>query len=103
MKSNARTVATSMETAFTDAHLYPASIAIPLDNELTVCADSVKLSPNNVAYVHPAIDHFCVAITNPSVTGGAVVYQCDNGGLQPGLTALAGACPDATYGADVVS
>ncbi len=95
MKSDARTVATSMETAYTDTQLYPNAAGLVLaGNSLTVGTESAKLSPNNIAAVHVLGQTFCVAITNPSVTT-AVVYKSDAGGLQ-----ASGNC--AAYGADLV-
>ncbi len=105
MKSDARTVATSMETAFTDVQNYPGDAAITLTgNTLVVGSETVKLSPNNVAAVHVAGQTFCVAVTNPSIpavpgvaddpdtagvdetvpASGYVVYKSDAGGLQTG-------------------
>ena len=108
MKSDARTIATQMETAFTDTQQYPTTIATPSANTLTIAGETVKLSPNNVATVHRTSTAFCVTITNPSVpvvaavvgppavpASGMAVYKSDLGGLQPN-----GDCTG--YGANIV-
>ena len=110
MKSDARTIATQMETAFTDTQQYPTAIARPDANTLTIAGETVKLSPNNVAAVHRTATAFCVTITNPSVpvvaadstttpptpASGMAVYKSDLGGLQPN-----GDC--SAYGANIVA
>ncbi len=104
MKSDARTVATQMETAFTDSQQYPDAITFTAPNSLSISGETVKLSPNNTAAVFRDVDSFCVEITNPSVTtagdpaadpvvpaGGVItVYQSDAGGLQANGTRCTG-------------
>jgi type IV pilus assembly protein PilA len=103
MKSDARTIATQMETAFTDTQQYPTAIAQPSAGTLTIGGETVKLSPANVASVRRNATAFCVSITNPSVVNAgtpvATVYKSDLGGLQP----AGSACDEATYGGEIVA
>ncbi|GAA0635592.1 hypothetical protein GCM10009547_44680 [Sporichthya brevicatena] len=83
MKSDARTIATQMETAFTDTQRYPSTITQPAAGTLSIGGETVKLSPANVAEVYRSDVAFCVVVTNPGVDDGAIVYMSDAGGLQP--------------------
>jgi type IV pilus assembly protein PilA len=96
MKADAKTLATQLETVYTDTLAYPAAIAAA-GQTLTVGSEKVILSPNNVAAVHVSGDKFCISITNGAAA--AAVYKSDAGGLQaPGAT-----CAVATYGANIVA
>ena len=85
MKSDARTVANEMETAFTDTQTYP--VAVPA---------AVKLSPGNAAAVAVSTlkSSYCVTIsrTAGSQPGSQAtwIYDSNDGGLQ----APGGACVD---------
>jgi prepilin-type N-terminal cleavage/methylation domain-containing protein len=102
MKSDVRSIATQMETAFTDTQAYPADadVAVDADGNLTISpADSVRLSPNNVAhiFVNSVGDAFCVQVTNPNSTRTApngYVWMSNAGGLQ----STAQTCPSADWG-----
>lgn len=97
-RSDARSVAVQMESAYTDTEGYPASLELvnassggggrivfpapnPGDEEF------VALSPNNTAAVHLATDarSFCVVVTNSS-NERIAVYKSARGGLQPAGT-----------------
>jgi prepilin-type N-terminal cleavage/methylation domain-containing protein len=104
MKSDLRTIATQMETAFTDTQAYPLSVAAtaaPIT--LTIGSDTVRMSPNNTPkiYLNAAKDAFCVEVTNPNSTraaavpagpagvpaavpAGAYVWMSNAGGIQAG-------------------
>ncbi len=110
MKSDARTIATQLETAFTDTQQYPTAITFAAPNTLTIGGETVKLSPNNVAAVYRTTTAFCVEVTNPSVYTAAVVgppavaasgvmtvYKSDAGGLQANGATCAG------YGSNIVA
>src|SRR5687768_3405508 len=59
MKADAKTLATQLETVYTDTLAYPAAIAAA-GQTLTVGSEKVILSPNNVAAVHVSGDKFCI-------------------------------------------
>jgi type IV pilus assembly protein PilA len=82
MKSDARSIATQMETAFTDNQTYPASIDVS-GQELTIGEETVILSPNNVAgvFVDAPNAAFCVELRNTKGSRDHV-YMSDAGGLQ---------------------
>ena len=100
-KSDIRTVATNMETAFTDSQTYPASIAATTGSpvKLTVGTESVTLSPGNTVQVFDdassatATDAktYCIVVHNPNASQD-MYWESDNGGLQPTGTT---ACPAA--------
>ncbi len=88
MKSDLRSIATQMETAFTDTQAYPAAGAVTLtaSNLVISPADSVRMSPNNVPhiYLNDSGDAFCVQVTNTNSTRttGGYVWKSNAGGLQ---------------------
>jgi prepilin-type N-terminal cleavage/methylation domain-containing protein len=90
MKSDARTVATEMESNFTDTQTYTAFAATATP---TIGGNNVKLSTGNLAAVTvPTTGSFCVTVTRAAGaqpgTQANWVYDSDNGGLQP----AGGAC-----------
>jgi type IV pilus assembly protein PilA len=100
MKSDARTIATQMETYFTDSQTYPTAITVD-GQELSVGDETVVLSPSNAALVYAEEDGpiFCVAVTS-SKTERVVVYKSDAGGLTADTTDT---CTVATYGDNIVA
>jgi prepilin-type N-terminal cleavage/methylation domain-containing protein len=92
-KSDLRTVATNMETAFTDTQTYPAVISSSTTGGVTtlgVGSESVVLSPGNSVAVYydvtPDATHqptkYCITATNANASG-PLVWMSDAGGLQP--------------------
>ncbi len=77
MKSDLRSIATQMETAFTDTQAYPAASAVTLTGaSLAISpADTVRMSPNNTPkiFLNTAGDAFCIEVTNPNSTRTAAV------------------------------
>jgi prepilin-type N-terminal cleavage/methylation domain-containing protein len=108
MKSDLRTIATQMETAFTDTQAYPLSTAVtyvPATNTITIAPapDTVRMSPNNTPkiYLNGVKDAFCIQVTNPNSTRTApegYVWMSNAGGLQPTVTS----CDTAVYTVTVV-
>jgi type II secretion system protein G len=106
-KSDLRSVATSLETAFTDGATYPAAITNPSNSsntgvDVTVAGETVKLSPNSyLADVNltAAGDAFCAVVINTKGTSGTTgyVWLSNAGGLQ---ATKAATCPGA-YTVDV--
>jgi prepilin-type N-terminal cleavage/methylation domain-containing protein len=94
MKSDLRSIATQMETAFTDSQAYPTSVTVNASGGLQVSpVDVVRLSPNNTAHIflNATSDAFCIQITNPNSTrsaadGDGYVWKSNLGGLQAGAT-----------------
>ncbi len=96
MKSDLRSIATQMETAFTDTQAYPApsAVTLTLSNLVISPADSVRMSPNNTPkiYLNNAADAFCIVVTNPNstraITAGTAgyVWKSSAGGLQTAST-----------------
>jgi prepilin-type N-terminal cleavage/methylation domain-containing protein len=101
MKSDARTIATQMETYFTDSQSYPTTITVS-GSDLVVGDEKVRLSPGNDAQVYAPANGpaFCVEVSNAKVTNAdaslkKVVYMSDKGGLQlPAVTS----CGTTDYG-----
>jgi type IV pilus assembly protein PilA len=103
IKSDLRTVATEMETYFTDNQSYPAVTASTgaTPNAITVGPDVVNLSSGNLVSVVVSTNAtnagtaYAVCGYNPkataSVAGSSYIYISDGGGLQ--LTKAA--CPTA--------
>jgi type II secretion system protein G len=87
MKSDVRTIATQMETAFTDNQAYPTTGVTLAANGLNlgVGGETVRMSPNNVPhiYVNAKADAFCVLVSNDksSRTVG-FRWESSQGGLQ---------------------
>jgi type IV pilus assembly protein PilA len=106
-KSDVRTIATEMETYFTDAQTYPTTVTSAADaggtNVLTVGSDNVVLSPGDSAKISSngasaaAATAYCIVVSNPKATQ-SWVWESANGGLQPVGTV---ACP-AGYGNTVL-
>lgn len=82
-KSDARTIATQVESFYTDALAYPTdgeySFASPT---LTLGTEIVRMSPGNLPAVYVVGDTFCVSVENPGKATRPWVWQSDNGGLQ---------------------
>jgi type IV pilus assembly protein PilA len=98
IKSDLRTVATQMETYFTDAQTYPTAVATSAApatgvNSVTVGADLVTLSSGNVVSVVIGTTSYAVCGYNlkatASTTATSYLYQSNAGGLQ----AAKGTCP----------
>ncbi len=103
MKSDARTVATQLETFYTDAltfptdatYAYTAPGAAPGEvlfgtAPVAPAADlreKVILSSGNTAEVWVSVNEFCVKVTNTKGTRD-FVWQSDKGGLQSATTAV---------------
>jgi type IV pilus assembly protein PilA len=84
MKSDARSIATQMETVFTDDQSYPGVGGITqAGQELTIGSETVVLSPGNDAgvFVDAPNAAFCVEVENSKGTRSHV-YMSDAGGLQ---------------------
>ncbi|MGQ0846211.1 MAG: type II secretion system protein [Sporichthyaceae bacterium] len=99
-KSDLRSVATALETAFTDAASYPTgatitntSSAAATGGSIAVSGESVKLSPNNwVKFIgyNVGATAFCAQVvsTKGTDTTNGYVWKSDQGGMQ----AAAGDC-----------
>ena len=87
MKSDVRTIATQMETAFTDNQAYPTTGITFTQGGLNlgIGGETVRMSPNNVPqiFVNSTAGTFCVLVANPN-SSRTVGYrwQSDLGGLQ---------------------
>ncbi|HUR74270.1 MAG TPA: prepilin-type N-terminal cleavage/methylation domain-containing protein [Sporichthya sp.] len=89
-KSDARSIATEMETYFTDAQTYPAAGGVTQAGQVltwTTAAtgdveDTVRLSPGNDATIKANANGFCVTVTN-TPNDAVIVYNSTLGGLQP--------------------
>jgi prepilin-type N-terminal cleavage/methylation domain-containing protein len=89
MKSDLRTVANEMETAYTDSGTYPTPSQS--GNQVTIGSDTVTLSAGNTIVPQSgtgvANDTYCEKITSTK-TSTVFFYDSDKGGLQPkGTTA----------------
>lgn len=92
MKSDLRTVATAMETAFVDDQTYASQFATA-NGGYTVGGEAVEVSNGNVIAVQSNNNEFCIVATRASGAsassqgdGGATtgwVYDSRAGGLQP--------------------
>jgi len=101
VKSDVRSVATALETAFTDTNTYPFGAAVDLGTiggTAVISGENVRLSPNDtltvVKYNNASValaTGFCAHVTTTkgsNLTG--YVWDSLNGGLQP---ATVTACP----------
>jgi type II secretion system protein G len=109
-KSDVRTVATQMETYYTDSQAYPVTgggatgIVATTAGSVTTLAiggENVTLSPGNTAHVYtnagsstPATA-YCVSVSNTNATQ-VWVWESDKGGLQPSAVT---SCPSSGTGA----
>jgi prepilin-type N-terminal cleavage/methylation domain-containing protein len=103
-KSDVRTIATEMESYFTDAEAYPSTVGSSVNattgvTTLTVGTDKLVLSPGDTATINSngtsaaAATAYCIVVSNPKATQ-SWVWESDQGGLQAlGVTS----CP-AGYG-----
>jgi len=106
-KSDARSIATQMETWYTDAQVYPASTDlawVTATHRVTfggATGDYVVLSPNNTTKIvkSAGTGGFCIEVKS-SATDKTAVYDSGAGGLQP-MTATA-ACNATTYATTVL-
>jgi prepilin-type N-terminal cleavage/methylation domain-containing protein len=100
-KSDLRTIATEMETYFTDSQAYPATVASAVNAttgvaSLTVGADNVVLSPGDTAKISSngasaaVATAYCIVVSNPKATH-AWVWESDLGGLQANSVTTCGA------------
>jgi prepilin-type N-terminal cleavage/methylation domain-containing protein len=100
-KSDVRTIATEMESYFTDSQAYPASVASVADangtDVLTVGSDKVVLSPGDGARISSngasvaAATAYCIVVSNLKATQ-SWVWESDQGGLQAlGITSCGAA------------
>ena len=100
-KSDARSIATQMETYYTDSQLYPTSVTAAGQVLTFVTAavgdveETVTLSPNNSAViaVADANNGFCVQVSNTN-TDVPIVYNSNAGGVQPKGTYCSGTAYD---------
>jgi type IV pilus assembly protein PilA len=72
MKSDLRSAANEMETAYTDTQTYPTTLP------------ATKTSGQNalaLVTAGNAADSFCIKATNPKLTGTSYSYDSDQGGL----------------------
>jgi prepilin-type N-terminal cleavage/methylation domain-containing protein len=108
-KSDVRTIATQMETAFTDTQTYPTAATLSGGGlNLGIGLETVRMSPANVPYitVNATLGAFCVQVTNPNSSRtppAGYVWRSDLGGLQSDPTVTS--CPAAGGGwiANIVS
>jgi prepilin-type N-terminal cleavage/methylation domain-containing protein len=105
-KSDARSVATQMETYFVDAQRYPVPPELtwsPGTRSVVfgTTGQSVRLSANNQAHIVRNVTDlsYCVEIRNTTTTATAV-YDSAAGGLQP--VAAGAVCP-ASYDTTVLA
>jgi len=92
VKSDLRTLANEMESQYTDAQAYPASITqASAGAPVTVGTSTVRVSSGNsfTLTLNTAADAFCLKGTDTKATH-AWVYVSSQGGLQPAATT---ACP----------
>ena len=89
VKSDVRSIATAVETYFTDSATYPALNSITYaGGVLTVAGgEIVRMSPNNTPValgLNAAGNAFCVQVTSPkgSDPTDGYVWKSDQGGLQ---------------------
>jgi prepilin-type N-terminal cleavage/methylation domain-containing protein len=101
-KSDVRTIATEMETYYTDNQTYPTTLGAATatangGNSYSVGADTVVLSPGNTASLtlNTAANAYCVLVT-PAVGKGthAWAWVSDQGGLQAGTVTT---CPTGAF------
>jgi type IV pilus assembly protein PilA len=84
MKSDLRTVATEMETYYTEYQKYPTALVSTTGGKALVGTTSVSVSPNNtiVGTTGSAITGtYCLEVTNTDVTGVTYRYDSDGGGV----------------------
>ncbi len=84
MKSDLRTVANEMETAYTDSQTYPAVTAnIATSTALVVGTDTLTLSKGNLftVTINTAGTAYCIHATNTGTTA-SWSYQSNAGGMQ---------------------
>jgi type IV pilus assembly protein PilA len=95
-KSDVRTIATEMETFFTDAQSYPVATQVaasaPVNGVVSLTftpaangtPDTVVLSSGDTAHIktNAAATAYCVTVSNPQATQ-TWVWESDAGGLQP--------------------
>ena len=94
IKSDLRTVATEMETYFTDNQVYPPTGAVTggtgaTPNTMTIGADTITLTAGNTIAVKLITSGYCLFGTNPNGTSATLGYSYDStkGGLQAGAAA----------------
>ncbi|MGQ0465199.1 MAG: prepilin-type N-terminal cleavage/methylation domain-containing protein [Sporichthyaceae bacterium] len=112
-KSDARSLATQMETFYTDSQVYPATLTYVaprvtfgtgVGGAVQAGDDYVVLSPNNTAKVYKSAGTggFCIEVTSTS-TDKTAVYNSEAGGLQPLVADSAvQLCPAATFATSVL-
>jgi prepilin-type N-terminal cleavage/methylation domain-containing protein len=85
MKSDLRTVATEMETYFTDSQTYAGAVSGPLTGSATVGSDSITLSNGNTVTVKSAdVSGFCLDATSTKASAAHWKYDSQLGGLASG-------------------
>ncbi|WP_407343035.1 prepilin-type N-terminal cleavage/methylation domain-containing protein [Pengzhenrongella phosphoraccumulans] len=94
IKSDVRTVATELETYYTDNQAYPATVtattAVANTMTITTASPFTLTMGNIVSYKIIGTDKYCVYGENGNGTGGAgkgFSYLSGSGGLQPGAAA----------------
>jgi len=103
-KSDARSIATQMETFYTDSQVYPTTLTAVGQRVTFTPEDYVVLSPNNSAKVYKSAGTggFCVEVTSSS-TDKTAVYNSEAGGLQAMVADSATQiCPAASFGTSVL-
>jgi len=99
IKSDLHTVATQLETYYTDNQAYPAS-GSGSNGSATIGSDDIKLSPNNTInwYVTAASGgSYCIFGSNPNGSGAdgeGFSYLSDGGLVSGGAAAPADGCSD---------
>jgi type IV pilus assembly protein PilA len=93
LKTDAKTLATQIETYYTDNQAFPAAVTAS-GQTLTVGSETVVLSPGNTARVYAngagGGTAFCIEVSNTGATR-TVVYKSDAGGLQDSSVTTCGA------------
>jgi type IV pilus assembly protein PilA len=85
MKSDLRTVANEMETYFTDAQVYPATLSTVAGPPPTVVVgtggNNVTLSSGNtVSVISSDANAFCIKMTSTKVASSTIWYYDSDGG-----------------------
>jgi prepilin-type N-terminal cleavage/methylation domain-containing protein len=84
-KSDARSLATQIESFYTEDLSYPGDAAYAFTGpEVALGSEIVRMSPGNIPSVHvnDTGTAFCVSVENPGKSSHPYVWQSDNGGLQ---------------------
>jgi prepilin-type N-terminal cleavage/methylation domain-containing protein len=97
-KSDARVIATQLESFHTDTEVYPSAADYSFTTpRVTIGDETVTMSPGNVpsVYVNIGGTAYCISVDNPGRSTRPWVWQGDRGGLQTDRAADCSAYPNA--------